>query len=141
MGTLNLKKVKEGTRPGDESTPFTAYKLKVTLTAPGTVSFNNYNIVWPNGSTAVETPSGTSMVYEVPVSSTDASGVSITGIPYGTSYTVEEDDSASTQYVSSTTFKLNGTDQAGSSATSTLGDSNAVQVTNSYSGTHKQMQL
>lgn len=135
-GDLVLKKTISGTPPG--GTPAASYTFHVTLTAPhdatGTsyVELNTYNITATGATLNLGTYNTSTHKYSfdiaVPYNASNNTGVRISGIPYGTTYTVEEADQASLG---------NPTVTYSPSKNGTIGSSNEVVINNSYLNTHK----
>ena len=136
LGSLKLTKTYSGDPPSTLKIDNDYYyTFDVTLATTGTLKLSDYNITWPafddtthTGVTKVTASSNDQKyVFTATVKGNDTTGVTISGIPQGATYKVEE--TSASQAGSPSVNYSDGTNGEG-----TINGDKSVGVTNTYSG-------
>ena len=143
VGSIKLKKTVDGVRPNN---PTATYPFNVTLTAPGTNgSFEGYTITAKQGNADATVTyvqgtssitSGQAFTVSVPPYSNDNDIITISGLPYGTTFTVYENsqsDGSTSNHIQTGTVQDGNAPLTGSVASA---ETIPVQeITNTYKDT------
>ena len=138
VGDLVLNKTLGSNASTHSITPLSTFKFEVTLTPPENMSLTDFVTNYIGGDDNIGTDENqkfkkiendTKLYRIFEIAGNDTNHTVVSGLPYGTKYTVVEADES--QYKTETiTYALNGT--AGDITNKTIGANNVVTTTNNY---------